>query len=143
MRKTYTSRSIQDTFAIAKQLLETLPPGTVLTLTGDLGAGKTAFVQGLAAAMGIQRPVTSPTFALIQEYPAQAGRMLVHLDLYRLAGAAALEEIGFTDYIAQGALIAVEWPERAAGSIPANALHITIDATEDDVRTITIQGTPS
>lgn len=124
--------SLLETFSVAEKLLPQLKPGTVIALYGGLGAGKTAFVQGLARAMGIQRPVTSPTFTLIQEYRAPDGRLLVHLDLYRLAGVGAVEEIGFEEYLRQGAIVAVEWPERAAELLQDAAVKISLEPLEGE-----------
>lgn len=126
----YAVHGLRETFSVAEKLLPQLKPGTVIALYGGLGAGKTAFVQGLARAMGILRPVTSPTFTLIQEYRAPDGRLLVHLDLYRLAGVGAVEEIGFEEYLRQGAIVAVEWPERAAELLQDAAVKVSLEPVE-------------
>jgi len=128
----YAVHSLRETFSVAENLLPQLKPGTVIALYGGLGAGKTAFVQGLARAMGILRPVTSPTFTLIQEYRAPDGRLLVHLDLYRLAGVGAVEEIGFEEYLRQGAIVAVEWPERAAELLQDASVKVSLEPVEGD-----------
>jgi len=131
--------TLSGTFALAAALADRLRPGSVIALSGDLGLGKTAFVQGLARALGIRRPVTSPTFTLVQEYPLPDGRLLVHMDLYRLAGEDALLEIGFQEYLDRGAIVAVEWPERAGGLIPADAFRVLLEPGETpDSRIITI-----
>ena len=101
--------------------------GTVLALHGDLGAGKTTFVQCLAAALGIVRPVTSPTFTLVGEYPLPSGGLLVHMDLYRLKPGTDLDSIGFDEYLQSGALVAIEWAERAADALPPGTLHLHFD----------------
>jgi tRNA threonylcarbamoyladenosine biosynthesis protein TsaE len=103
------------TQAFGRQLARRLPAGSILLLEGDLGAGKTCLVQGLAAGLGIEEPITSPTFALAQHYPLQPAGGLVHLDLYRLELAAAADELFAQEEEearALGALLAVEWPER-------------------------------
>lgn len=100
--------------------------GAVIALYGDLGAGKTTFVQALAAALGVTRPVTSPTFTLICEHPLPSGGMLVHMDLYRLEKGADLDAIGLEDYIRSGAIVAIEWAERAEGSLPTDTIHMRI-----------------
>ena len=109
------------THAFGRQLAQRLPPGSTLLLQGDLGAGKTCLVQGLAAGLGITEPITSPTFALAQHYPLPGGDTgtraggLVHLDLYRLEQPAAADELFAQEEEeaqALGALLAVEWPER-------------------------------
>jgi len=105
------------THAFGRQLAGRLDPGSTLLLQGDLGAGKTCLVQGLAAGLGISEPITSHTFALAQHYPLPGGRAggLVHLDLYRLELPAAADELFAQEEEearALGALLAVEWPER-------------------------------
>ena len=113
-----------------------LPMGTVLLLSGDLGAGKTAFVRGLAEGLGIDPDdVTSPTFTLVHEY--RGGRLpLIHVDLYRL-DRADLDEIGLDQDLAAAGVVAVEWSERLSRSIPG-AVTVTIADRGGDRRDITI-----
>lgn len=120
------------------------PRGGVLALHGDLGAGKTTFVQGLAAALGVDRPVTSPTFALVLEYPLPGGGLLVHMDLYRLKGPDDLDAIGFDEYIESDAIIAIEWAGRAGNRLPADTLHLTLERLDDaaGTRRLTLAGHP-
>jgi tRNA threonylcarbamoyladenosine biosynthesis protein TsaE len=107
-------------------------------LTGDLGAGKTTFMQGIALALGIKRPITSPTFTLCQEYQTSKFK-LVHMDLYRLNGANDLLTIGFPEHLESGAVVAVEWPERGGDLIPPDALHISLSLSDEaETRTIEI-----
>ena len=122
------------THAFGRQLAQRLPPGSTLLLQGDLGAGKTCLVQGLAAGLGITEPITSPTFALAQHYPLPGGDTdtraggLVHLDLYRLELAAAADELFAQEEEeaqALGALLAVEWPERLS-VLPAGCWQIQL-----------------
>ncbi len=127
--------SVDDTHALAAQLAAEMPDGTILCLHGDLGTGKTCFVQGLARALGIRRPVGSPTFTLINEYRAQ--RALVHIDLYRLRGAVDAFSLGLEDYLAHPeGLVVIEWAERIADFIPEEAWHIHLasGAAETDRR---------
>ena len=105
--------------ALARQLL----PGDVLILEGDLGAGKTTFTQGLCAALGAKRAVTSPTFCIVSEHPSEAF-LVVHMDLYRLHGEEDVLQIGWEDYLARGAVLVVEWPDRAGSLIPADAKRV-------------------
>ena len=116
--------SVEETWAAAGRFAAELKPGDVVCLEGDLGAGKTTFVQGLAAALGLPGRVTSPTFCLVQEHGPVDGRMLVHMDLYRLSSEDDVIAIGWEDYLSRGAVIAVEWPERAGSLIPADARHV-------------------
>ena len=136
---TVTTRSVPATWRLAAQLAARLPNGGVIALQGDLGAGKTTFVQGLARALGITRPVTSPTFTLVGEYPGDRV-LLVHMDLYRLRSPDDLLTIGFQEYLDRKALLAVEWPERAGDLLPPETVWVKIALTANArTRRITIQ----
>jgi tRNA threonylcarbamoyladenosine biosynthesis protein TsaE len=125
MKGSFEVKSVVETWELAKKLAAELRPGDVVCLEGDLGAGKTTFTQGLAAALGAEGRVTSPTFCIVQEHrPSDGGAFLVHMDLYRLHGEEDVEAVGWEDYLAEGAIMVVEWPERAGSLIPDNALHV-------------------
>lgn len=122
------SHSPEETWALAAELAEQLGPGAVMALHGDLGAGKTCFVQGLAAALGIDEPITSPTYTLIGEYE---GRLpLHHIDLYRLSGPEEALGLGIEEYFDADGITAIEWAERAEGLLPPDLIHIQIVADE-------------
>ena len=135
MPQTVVTRSEQETFTLARELACGLKPGAFVLLHGDLGAGKTVFVRGLAAGLGVNPDsVTSPTFVLIQQY---AGSMpLVHADLYRLEGAAAIDDLGLEE-IGSGGVVAVEWAERMP-RVPEGSVSVTIEDAGGDDRRITI-----
>jgi tRNA threonylcarbamoyladenosine biosynthesis protein TsaE len=136
--KTYTVRSVEETWQAAAEVAGLLRPGLVVALHGDLGAGKTTFVQGLGWALGLRRPVTSPTFTVCTEHVTREFK-LVHMDLYRLSGPDDLLAIGFPEYLESGAVVAVEWPERAGDLIPPDALHVRLTLTDDpDTRVIRV-----
>ena len=97
----YTVNSVEETWAVARELAKELKPGDVVCLEGDLGAGKTTFTQGLAAALGVPGRVTSPTFCIVQEHQSK-DVLLVHMDLYRLHGEEDVEAIGWEDYADSG-----------------------------------------
>lgn len=131
MTGVFEVNSVEETWALARQFAVELKPGDVVCLEGDLGAGKTTFTQGLAAALGVAGRVTSPTFCLVQEHRRvekwESGRvalLLVHMDLYRLRGEDDVLAIGWEDYLAEGAILVVEWPERAGSLIPPTAKHV-------------------
>lgn len=132
----HQSASEAETRAIGARLSGRLQPGAVLLLSGDLGAGKTAFVKGLAEGLGIDpAEVTSPTFTLVHEY--RQGRLpLVHVDLYRL-DRADLDELGMDTDLAERGVLAIEWAERLSRALPGSML-VTIAATGDDTRTIAV-----
>ena len=127
----------------ARSLVASLAPTThalLVTLSGELGAGKTTFTQLVARALGIDEPVTSPTFVLekIYELEGQAFARLVHIDAYRLEGGQALKPLGFDDlYADPNNLILLEWPERVTDALPTADISITLIANDDGSRIMT------
>jgi tRNA threonylcarbamoyladenosine biosynthesis protein TsaE len=118
--------SAAETQALAAALAAELPRGAVLCLHGDLGAGKTCFVQGLARALGVRRPVGSPTFTLINEYRGRRG--LAHIDLYRIRGAGDAFGLGLEDYLFHfDGVVAIEWAERAGELLPEDCWHVRLE----------------
>ena len=136
MTRTITTHSEHETAAVGRELAATLSAGDVLLLYGDLGAGKTAFVRGLAEGLGVPRDeVSSPTFTLIQEY--RGGRLtLFHADLYRIEDPREFDELGL-DELAEDGVLAVEWAERLPQPPPA-AVRVSIAHAGEDQRRITI-----
>jgi len=134
--QTIVTTSEGETSAAGRELSRRLAPGTVVLLTGDLGAGKTAFVKGLAEGLGIDPlEVSSPTFTLIQEY--RGGTLpLYHVDLYRLNPREA-DDLGLDEIAGSGGIMAVEWPDRLIRSFDT-VVHVTIVHGQDDTRTIAI-----
>ncbi len=126
----------EGTRAVAAALAATLGPGAIVLLSGDLGAGKTVFVKGLAHGLGVpDDAVTSPTFALAHQY--DGGRLpVVHLDLYRI-DRVGLDDVGYDQDLADAGVLVVEWAERLTHA-PAGAVRVSIVAQCDDVRDITI-----
>ena len=136
--RTITSNSIDDTHALAAEIANGSQGRLVLALHGELGAGKTCFVQGIAAALGIERPVTSPTFIIINEYPGV--RPLYHIDLYRINSPDEALTIGLDEYLDSNGITAIERAERAGDLLPADAVHIYFDSLENpDSRRIRIE----
>lgn len=115
-----------------------LPNGSVVAFYGDLGAGKTAFVRGMARGMGIQSRVNSPTFTIVNEYIGE--RELYHFDMYRLGSSDELFDIGWEDYISRGAVCAVEWSENVEDAFFGDEIVVTIEKLGDSERKITIEG---
>lgn len=136
----FITRSPEETRALGGRLANALQGGEVIAFTGDLGAGKTAFVSGLAAALGVDERVTSPTFTIVNEY--EGGRLpLFHFDMYRLGSADELFHIGWEDYLARGGVCAVEWSENVDEAIEDDAIRISITRGDDEnSRVITIEG---
>ena len=131
--------SAAETQALAAELATVLPPGAVLCLHGDLGAGKTCFVQGLAKALGVRRPVGSPTFTLINEY--RGAKPLAHIDLYRIWGAGDAFGLGLEEYLFRyPGIVAIEWAERAADLLPDACWHVRLAPGPDaGSRRVTIE----
>ena len=137
MKGSFEVDSVEATWALAREFAAELKPGDVVCLEGDLGAGKTTFTQGLAAALGVKGRVTSPTFCIVQEHRGERN-FLVHMDLYRLNGEDDVVAIGWEDYLAEGAILAVEWPERAGGLIPQDARHVRFRHLGEEKRKVAI-----
>jgi tRNA threonylcarbamoyladenosine biosynthesis protein TsaE len=130
------SRSAEETAALGESVARTLGTGAVLALTGDLGAGKTHFVKGVARGLGFAGEVTSPTFTLIHEY--HGGRHpLFHADLYRIESADEAIRAGLDEYLAAAAVIAIEWAEKFPALIPDGARWFDFHLLEDGTRQIT------
>jgi tRNA threonylcarbamoyladenosine biosynthesis protein TsaE len=131
------TRSPAETAAVGKTLAGYLQDGDVVLLHGDLGAGKTTLAKGLASALGVADVVSSPSFALVNEYDTESAAVsrLFHLDLYRLGDENDLASIGFDDLVAsaRGAML-IEWPERAAAALPERYLLIEIEYRGSDTR---------
>lgn len=134
----FHSKSEQETEALGARLARSLPDGAVVAMYGDLGAGKTAFVRGMARGMGLSCRVSSPTFTIVNEYLGE--RELIHFDMYRLSGADELFEIGWEDYLSRGAVCAVEWSEKVRDAFFGDEVTVTIEKLGDTERKITIEG---
>ena len=125
LRTGVTTTNAEETRGLATELARALPGDCVLALHGDLGVGKTTLVQGLAAGLGIQETVTSPTFNVFSVYEGERHR-LVHLDAYRLEHEHQLETLMLEDFLISPWIAAVEWPDKIAGWIPADAWHLEL-----------------
>jgi tRNA threonylcarbamoyladenosine biosynthesis protein TsaE len=140
--RTIVTTDVAATRAFAAALASVAAPGDLICLTGDLGAGKTRFVQGFAAGLGVGDAVVSPTFILMAEH---AGRLpLFHLDLYRLDGpaaAAAVVEDGLLDERESGGVTVIEWADRLGRALPVGRLDVSIKGAGDDSRTILVRPT--
>ena len=128
--------SPQKTKALAEMIGRAVSAGTLITLSGDLGAGKTTFTQGLAKGLDIDRKVTSPTFTIMKEYK---GRLpLYHIDAYRLEN--ITQDLGFEDYIDGDGVCVIEWANFIEYVLPDQLLNIEFTINDDDSRTLTLQG---
>jgi tRNA threonylcarbamoyladenosine biosynthesis protein TsaE len=135
-------QTLDETAAVAAALLSLLQPGavaTVLALHGDLGAGKTTFVQQYAARLGVTEPVTSPTFVIQKVYPlTKPWDQFVHIDAYRIESAAEMNQLGFAELLnTSRTLVCIEWAERIDSLLPDNTKHLTF-TVDGELRTLTL-----
>ena len=134
----YESTSAQQTEQIAAQLAKELRGGAVLAFRVGLGAGKTAFVRGLAEGLGVTGEVASPTFSLVNEY--RGNPPLYHFDMYRISTMDDLYFTGFFDYLENGSILAIEWSENISDWLPDGVITVTINRLGDEEREILIDG---
>ncbi len=137
--KTFLTHSGQETLELGKSFAQHLLPGAVVALFGNLGSGKTHFVMGVCEALAVQARVTSPTFTIINEYPASFGAV-VHIDLYRIASRAEIAELGIEEYFNENCICLIEWAEAAFEFLPAHhhVVKMVFGATDEE-REIMIQ----
>jgi len=131
LRRGIVTDSAAETRRLAAELSAQLPPDTTLALHGDMGVGKTTFVQGLAAGLGVKETVTSPTFAIYSVYQGNPTK-LVHLDAYRLEKENQLESLMLEEFLTSPWCLAVEWPEKIGAWLPEGAWHLTLSIIDGD-----------
>lgn len=135
------TRSPEETFQLGEELGRKAVPGQVFTLTGDLGVGKTVFTQGLAKGLGIEEPVNSPTFTIVQVY--EEGRLpFYHFDVYRIGDVEEMEEVGFDDYVMGEGVSLIEWADLIGEILPEKRTEIRIEKDLEqgfDYRKITVE----
>lgn len=136
---TFVSHSPDDTIAFAEKVGSLLKGGDIIAYKGGMGAGKTTFTRGLCKGLGLPDEVTSPTFALVNEYRGEE-ITLYHFDMYRISGEGDLETTGFYDYISSESVIAVEWSENIEDCLPKDIITIEIETTDENERKITVFG---
>lgn len=132
-----TSASPEDTRAAGESLARALVPGDVVALAGELGAGKTCFVQGIARGLGSPTWATSPTFVLVNEYRARLP--IHHVDAYRVNGPAEMIDVGLLELIDGDGITLIEWSDRIRALLPERTIDVSIEGVGDDPRTITIR----
>lgn len=135
---TVITNSEAETEKLGERFSASLPDGSVVAMFGELGAGKTAFVRGMARGMGIGCRVSSPTFTIVNEYVG--ARTLIHFDMYRLDSADELFDIGWEDYLARGAVCAVEWSENVESAFFGDEIGVRFEKLSETSRRITIDG---
>ena len=138
LRLGITTAAAEETRLLAAELAAILPVDATLALHGDMGVGKTTFVQGLAHGLGVREQVTSPTFAIYTVHRG-AGRTLVHLDAYRLENEQQVESLLLEEFLVSPWVLAVEWPEKTGGWLARDALHLTLSIVEGDRHKIALR----
>lgn len=138
MKTVFHSHSSNETENFGSQLAKSLNPGDVVALFGDLGAGKTAFTRGLAKGIGFDGEVSSPTFALVHEYPGNIP--IYHFDMYRITTWDDLYSTGFFDYLDMGGILVIEWSENIENCLPDGTIRVSIAKNDNEnERIITLQ----
>lgn len=140
MKYEFITHSPEETIALAENIGRLLRAGDCIAYYGDLGAGKTTFTRGIAKGMGLPDEVSSPTFAIVNEYHGKGRLSLYHFDMYRIMGSDELETTGFYDYPMEESVFAVEWSENIEDAFPDDVIRINIERIDDDTRKITIEG---
>lgn len=131
--------SLRDIDQAAEGFLEAMGEAKVIAFSGEMGAGKTTFIQALCRKLGVTAEVTSPTFSLVNEYFTGEGFSIFHFDLYRIEDPAELFDMGYEEYFFSGELCFIEWPEKASHLIPEDALRVEIVVRENDGRELQFQ----
>jgi tRNA threonylcarbamoyladenosine biosynthesis protein TsaE len=133
------TRSTDETLELARAVGELLRPGDVVSLVGDLGAGKTVFARGVARALGVTELVVSPTFTIVREYEGRVP--LVHVDVYRIDAVQELHDLGFEEVVRDDAVTLVEWGDKVDGLLPGDRLDVRLaPGAADDERVVEIEG---
>lgn len=134
----FISHSPEESIAIAEKFAGSLKTGDIIAYKGGLGTGKTTFTRGIAKGLGLGDVVTSPTFALVNEYRGDK-LTLYHFDMYRIENPDNLESTGYYDYPLDESIFAVEWSENISDALPKNTIYISIEYIDENIRQITIE----
>ena len=133
-------QSLDHIHVAAREFIAAMGDNTVFALYGKMGAGKTTFIKALCQELGVEDVVTSPTFAVINEYRSDiAGELIYHFDFYRIKKLEEVYDMGYEDYFYSGALCFIEWPELVEELLPGNTIKVTIEELEDGSRKLTME----
>ncbi len=133
-------QSLDHIHEAAREFIAAMGDNTVFALYGKMGAGKTTFIKALCQELGVEDVVTSPTFAVINEYRSDiAGELIYHFDFYRIKKLEEVYDMGYEDYFYSGALCFIEWPELVEELLPGNTIKVTIEEQEDGSRKLTME----
>ena len=132
-------QSLEQIHEAAREFISAMGDNTVFALYGKMGAGKTTFVKALCEELGVSDVITSPTFAIVNEYRSdEGGVLIIHFDFYRINKLSEVYDMGYEDYFYSGALCFIEWPELVEELLPGDAVKVTIEELEDGTRKIVI-----
>lgn len=120
----------------AKEFIEAMGDGNVFAFYGKMGAGKTTFIKAVCECLGVEDVITSPTFAIVNEYRSETSELIYHFDFYRIKKLDEVYDMGYEDYFYSGALCFIEWPELIEELLPEDAIKVTISEQEDGSRTV-------
>lgn len=123
----------------ARQFVDAMGENKIFAMFGPMGVGKTTFIKAVCEVLGVQDTITSPTFAIVNEYRTDSGEQIFHFDFYRIRKVEEAYDMGYEDYIFSGAVCFLEWPELIEELLPDDAVRVTLTEEEDGTRTITIQ----
>lgn len=128
--------SLDNIHAAAKQFVDNMGTSKVFAFYGKMGAGKTTFIKAICEVFGVDDVITSPTFAIVNEYTAASGTPIYHFDFYRIKKIEEVYDMGYEDYFYSNNLCFLEWPELIENLLPGNAVRVTIREKEDGTRTV-------
>ena len=136
----FSIQSLDQIQEVARQFVEHMGGNTVFAFYGKMGAGKTTFIKAVCEVLGVSDAITSPTFAIVNEYRSDiAGELIYHFDFYRIKKLEEVYDLGYEDYFYSGAVCFIEWPEMIEDLLPGDTVKVTIEETENGVRKLTME----
>ena len=136
----FSIQSLDQIQEVARQFVEHMGGNTVFAFSGKMGAGKTTFIKAVCEVLGVSDAITSPTFAIVNEYRSDiAGELIYHFDFYRIKKLEEVYDLGYEDYFYSGAVCFIEWPEMIEDLLPGDTVKVTIEETENGVRKLTME----
>ena len=133
-------QSLEQIHEAARQFVGAMGDNTVFAFYGKMGAGKTTFIKAVCEELGVTDVITSPTFAIVNEYRSdKGGELIYHFDFYRIKKLEEVYDMGYEDYFYSGALCFIEWPELVEELLPGDAVRVTIDVADDGMRTLSLE----